>query len=69
MTVEEPYLGRQPLAVTLDSYGEKLDPMSRVNFGKVHTIEHNVEIRHIGRISSSSMPTFNAYVNEALSAM
>ena len=30
--------------------GVTLDPMSRVNFGRVHTVEHNVAVMNIGHI-------------------
>ncbi|OKL63571.1 hypothetical protein UA08_01268 [Talaromyces atroroseus] len=62
----EPELQRPALAVSIDSPEERLDPMSRINFGKLHTVEHNVEVRNVGCISVSSMAYFNAYVNEVL---
>lgn len=65
----EPQLERDPLAVILGSPTESLDPMSRVNFGDLHTIQHNVKICHIGEISPDSMSTFHAYVNERLDAL
>lgn len=69
MTSREPQLERDPLAVTLDSPTERLDHMSRANFGDLHTIQHNIKICHIGKISGASMPTFYAYVNERLNAL
>lgn len=69
MSPREPQLDRDPLAVTLDSPAERLDYMSRANFGDLHTIQHNVKICHIGGISSASMPTFYAYVNERFDAL
>lgn len=64
MSPREPQLRREALAVTLESPTERLDYMSRANFGDLHTIQHNVEICHIGRISEVSMSTFHAHVNE-----
>jgi hypothetical protein len=64
MSPREPQLERDALAVVLASRAESLDPMSRANFGELHTIQHNVEICHIGEISPDSMSTFHAYVND-----
>jgi hypothetical protein len=66
MNPNEPQLHRVPLAVSIESPEERLDPMSRINFGKLHTIEHNIDVRNVGCISGSSMAYFTAYVNEAL---
>jgi hypothetical protein len=65
----EPELERDPLAVTLESPSERLDYMSRANFGDLHTVQHNVQICHIGEISAGSMSTFHAYVNERFDAL
>lgn len=62
---DEPPLRRQPLAITVLSPGQKIDKMSRINFSKFHTVEHNVEVRDIGVISDSSMANFYAYLNDA----
>lgn len=59
---------RDPLAVTLASRTERLDYMSRANFGDLHTIQHNIKICHIGDISDLSMSTFYAFVNERFDA-
>lgn len=40
---------------------QKLDPMSRLNFGKVHTVEHNVRVMHVGRVDPKSLPYFEGY--------
>ncbi|KAE8557478.1 hypothetical protein TMatcc_004932 [Talaromyces marneffei ATCC 18224] len=69
MSRGEPAVERTPLAVTLNSSSERLDYMSRANFGDLHTVQHNVKICHIGKISADSMPTFHAYVNERFTAI
>jgi hypothetical protein len=68
MSAGEPRLNREPLAITLQSPSERLDHMSRANFGDLHTVQHNVKICEIGHISVASMPTFHAYVNERFNA-
>lgn len=46
----EPRLGVAPVAANLIS-GERLATESRVNYAKLQTIEHNVKVRIIGRIT------------------
>ncbi|CAG8351116.1 unnamed protein product [Penicillium salamii] len=41
---DEPAMTKQPLEVEPVRLEQKLDPMSRVNFGKVYTVEHNVKV-------------------------
>jgi hypothetical protein len=56
----ERQMTKQPLAV--DSVkGQKLDGLSRVNFDKVYTVEHNIKVMDIGRISQTSMPKLISY--------
>jgi hypothetical protein len=52
---------KEPLEVTPDSSREKLHPLSRLNFSKVYTVEHNVKVKSIGRISRKSMLNFKIY--------
>ncbi|KAH8656069.1 hypothetical protein BGZ60DRAFT_417710 [Tricladium varicosporioides] len=40
----------KPISVQMSSPKEKLDPMTRINFNKVYTVEHNVKIFIIGKI-------------------
>lgn len=65
----EPDLKREYLAVRVRSPQDKLDSMSRINFGKIHTIEHNIPVKSIGMIANKSMPAFNQYVHEALASI
>jgi len=50
-------VGLLPRAIRIDSDnpGEKLDTLSRVDFGKVYTIEHNVKVRSLGQVSRDSV--------------
>jgi hypothetical protein len=59
----EPQMIKEPLEVEPASPGEKLDEISRLNFGKVYTVEHNVKVRPIGMISGSSMAKFRGYAS------
>lgn len=55
-----------PLEVAPFSPGDRLDEKSRLNFGKVHTVEHNLRVRPIGRFSTESMSYYRGYVRESL---
>jgi hypothetical protein len=44
----------------------KLSPMSRLNFGKLFTVEHNVKVAPVGRITDRSMPDFLAYARREI---
>ncbi|RHZ55170.1 uncharacterized protein CDV56_107028 [Aspergillus thermomutatus] len=59
----EPRMIKEPLEVEPARPDEKLDEMSRLNFGKVYTVEHNVKVRPVGMISWSSMAKFRGYVS------
>lgn len=50
----------EPISVQMKSPQEKLDPMTRLNFNKVYTIEHNVKILIIGWIHPADMERFKA---------
>lgn len=47
-----------PIAIRVipDLRTEKLAPTSRINYGKVYTIEHNVKVKSIGMVQQSSLP-------------
>lgn len=50
---EDPML--RPIRVDQDDRAEKLDPWSRIHFGKVYSIEHNVKVRSFGKVNAQSM--------------
>ena len=45
----------QSIRVDVDQNTEKLDLLSRLNFGKVYTIEDNVKVRSLGKVNRDSM--------------
>ncbi|KAJ5826382.1 hypothetical protein N7474_003520 [Penicillium riverlandense] len=57
----EPKMVKEPIEVQPSSPDQKLDPMSRLNFGKVYTVEHNVKVLPVGKICESSLEKFLAY--------
>ena len=60
----EPGMRKRPIAFKPASSEMSLDKSSRINFSKVHTIEHNVKAMDIGMIVSDSMPWFTQYWKE-----
>ena len=52
---------KEPIAVNAADRDQKLDRMSRLNFGKVHTVEHNVRVMPVGRVAPQSLPYFEGY--------
>jgi hypothetical protein len=57
---ESPGRGEAPMRsiairVDLDSASEKLDPMSRINFGGIHMIQHNVKTKSLGFVNKNSL--------------
>lgn len=54
---EDPLLS--PIRVDPDDIAEKLDPLSRVDFGKAYCIEHNVKVRSFGKVNAASIATLS----------
>ncbi|KAH7385015.1 hypothetical protein BKA64DRAFT_155812 [Cadophora sp. MPI-SDFR-AT-0126] len=54
-------------AIVLEEPGETIAPMSRIDFGKVYTIEHNLKILRVGRILPNHLPNLEqAFVGSLL---
>ncbi|KAL4882098.1 hypothetical protein BJY04DRAFT_188020 [Aspergillus karnatakaensis] len=66
VAANEPPMPKEPIGVDPDRPDEGLHHMSRINFGEMYTVEHNVKILPIGRISKDSMPRFIEYASEEL---
>ncbi|KAE8452693.1 hypothetical protein EG329_013952 [Mollisiaceae sp. DMI_Dod_QoI] len=46
-------LTRRPIRIRPDSKSENLDTMSRLNYAKVYTVEHNVKVVSVGRVTKT----------------
>ena len=57
----EPEMEKHPIMVEYTSDDKKLHDASRVRFDKVFSIEHNVKVKNVGRISKKSMAWFSYY--------
>jgi mRNA-degrading endonuclease toxin of MazEF toxin-antitoxin module len=63
---EETDLNKKPIAVDRSSPDQKLLPSSRLNFAKIHTVNWNVKVMNVGRVSRESMPLLVAYWKQSL---
>ncbi len=60
---EETKMNKDPLKIILDSPKDKLDPKSRINLGKIITIDHNVKVKPIGSVDERSLVKLLHYVS------
>jgi hypothetical protein len=54
-------LVKEPIAVNPASHDQKLKAMSRLNFGKLYTVEHNIRAMNVGMVTKDSMPNLMLY--------
>ncbi|KAL8717665.1 MAG: hypothetical protein Q9225_005119 [Loekoesia sp. 1 TL-2023] len=62
----EPRLERESIKVVASSPKDKLDPTSRVNLGKIHTVEMNMKVKDVGMVDLSSLPLLINYWKELM---
>jgi hypothetical protein len=60
-------MAKEPLEVDPVRPDQKLDCMSRVNFGKIYTVEHNINVLPVGKIMEASRARFLEYAQSELS--
>jgi hypothetical protein len=58
-------LDKKPIAVVV-APKQKLDPLSRLNFGQRISVELNVKVMNVGKVHSDSMPYLQAYLQEEM---
>ncbi|RJE24960.1 hypothetical protein PHISCL_02724 [Aspergillus sclerotialis] len=56
---------KEPLEVKPATHDQKLDKMSRLNFGKVYTVEYNIPVMPVGVLSSRSKPKLINYARQS----
>jgi hypothetical protein len=59
-------LTKKPIAVEKASDDQKLDIMSRLNFKKIYTVEHNVKVMNVGKVTRDLLPVFLKYWKQSL---
>jgi uncharacterized protein DUF6590 len=62
---EEGLMSKKPIWIEVTSEAHKLDPLSRLNFAKLYTIEHNVKVFFIGRVAKMYERALMVAYNEA----
>jgi hypothetical protein len=60
----EAILKRKPIRVTLDPKGQPLRPASRLNLSKLHTVEHDIPVSRLGKITSRDVEKIKQYCVE-----
>jgi hypothetical protein len=48
-------LRKKPFSIIIEDSREKIDPLTRINFSKIYTVEHNVKALKIGRIPDTDL--------------
>ena len=46
-------MSKKPIRIELTAPSDKLDPLSRLNYAKTYTVEHNVKVLFIGRVAGN----------------
>ncbi len=54
-------MDKDPFPIIVENWRETVDPMSRLNFGRVYTVEHNVKVLKVGRIPDEDLSRLNKY--------
>jgi hypothetical protein len=52
---------KNPIAVNPAGQDQKLHPMSRINFDKMYSIEHNVKVMNVGKVADGSLHNLALY--------
>jgi hypothetical protein len=60
------HLSKEPIEIKIENPDVDIKPMSRINFAKPYTVEHNVKIRNVGRVVGDSVKRLEKYFAESL---
>jgi hypothetical protein len=52
---QEEFPGIGSFPIVLEDKSVTIDPSSRLNFGKVYTVEHNIKVRNVGKVEKGSL--------------
>jgi hypothetical protein len=63
---DEQALKKAPLYMKVEDASVSIDPMSRVNFARVSTLEYNLKVRNVGRVVAESIKLMEEHFTEAL---
>jgi hypothetical protein len=51
--LEKGLMAHNPIRIDLKDQSHKLDPLSRLNYAKIYTVEHNVKVLFIGQVAKN----------------
>jgi len=57
----ETEMTKESICVDPATADQKLNPLSRVNFAKIYTVEHNVKVLPVGTVAKKSMHHLRGY--------
>jgi hypothetical protein len=57
---------KEPFPITFSDPFESLDAMTRLNFSKVYTVEHNLKVHEIGQVSEKHLGRLHQYFVETM---
>jgi hypothetical protein len=63
---DEQALTKAPIYMKVEDSTMSIDPMSRINFGRVYALESNHKVRNIGRVATESMRLLEEHFTDAL---
>lgn len=63
---DETALQKSPLYIKVEDPSVFMDPMSRINFAKVSTLEYDSKVRSVGRIVGESIKLLEEYFIQTL---
>ena len=66
LSAEKSFLDKKDIAVEKASNDQKLDAMSRLNLSKIYTVEHNVKVMSVGKVTRDSLPVLLGYWRQSL---
>lgn len=63
---QERKLKRRAIAMKVEDASQTIDPMARINFGKLYTVEYNLPVRTVGRIQPDCLALLEQYFRESM---
>ena len=62
----EEKIDKDPFPIIVEEPAEKIDSMTRINFGQIFTIQHNLKVAKVGRIPKTHLEILDRYFVESI---
>lgn len=59
-------MSKEPFPIKVEDPKEIIHPKSRLNFGRVYTVEHNIKVLKVGRIPDEHLARLDRYFVERI---